>query len=73
LIYKTCKDNGFPLGSGAIESGVRRVVNLKMKGNSIYWKEDSANDMLFIRSFYKAGRWEDIEKMSYEGGLMKAA
>jgi len=73
LIYKTCKDNGFPLGSGAIESGVRRVVNLKMKGNSIYWKEESANDMLFIRSFYKAGRWEDIEKMSYEGGLLKVA
>lgn len=73
LIYKTCKDNGFPVGSGAIESGIRRVVNLKMKGNSIYWKEDSANDMLFLRSFYKAGRWEDIEKMSYKGGLLKAA
>ena len=73
LIYKMCKDNGLPQGSGAIESGVRRVVNLKMKGNSIYWKEDSANDMLFIRSFYKAGRWEDIEKMAYAGGLAIAA
>ena len=73
LIYKTCKDNGLPQGSGAVESGVRRVVNLKMKGNSIYWKEDSANDMLFIRSFYKAGRWEDIEKMAYAGGLEMAS
>ena len=62
-----------PQGSGAIESGVRRVVNLKMKGNSIYWKEDSANDMLFIRSFYKAGRWEDIERMAYAGGLVMAS
>ena len=73
LIYKTCKDHGLPQGSGYIESGVRRVVNLKMKGNSIYWKEDSANDMLFIRSFYKAGRWEDIERMAYAGGLAMAS
>mgnify|MGYP003328796047 CR=1 FL=1 len=73
LIYKTCKDNGFPQGSGAIESSVRRVVNLRMKGNSIFWNEESANDMLLIRSFYKAGRWREIEKMSYEGGLQAAA
>ena len=44
-------------GSGAVESSIRRVVNLRMKGNSIFWKEDSANNMLFLRSYYKAGRW----------------
>ena len=66
-------DNGLPQGSGAIESSIRRVVNLRMKGNSIFWNEESANDMLLIRSFYKAGRWRDIEKMSYEGGLQAAA
>ena len=44
-----------------------------MKGYSIFWNEESANDMLLIRSFYKAGRWREIEKMSYEGGLQAAA
>ena len=31
---------GVPLGSGAIESTIRRVVNLRLKGNGIYWTED---------------------------------
>src|SRR5208337_1008382 len=26
-----------PIGSGAIESAIRRVVNLRLKGPSIYW------------------------------------
>ena len=27
-----------PIGSGAIESTVRRVVNLRLKGPSIFWR-----------------------------------
>lgn len=73
LIYKECTDNGLPQGSGAIESSIRRVVNLRMKGNSIYWKEESANSMLFLRSYYKAGRWSELEDMAYQGGLAIAA
>lgn len=73
LIYKDCTDNGLPQGSGAIESSIRRVVNLRMKGNSIYWKEESANSMLFLRSYYKAGRWSELENMAYQGGLAIAA
>jgi hypothetical protein len=26
-----------PIGSGAVESGIRRVVNLRLKGNGIFW------------------------------------
>ena len=66
-------NEGLPLGSGAIESSIRRVVNLRMKGNLIFWKEESANDMLFLRSYYKAGRWGDLENMAYIGGLQMAA
>ena len=67
LGYKVATDMGLPLGSGAIESSIRRVVNLRLKGNSIFWKPESANDMLLLRSFYKAGRWSDLEKMAYHG------
>lgn len=52
----------FPIGSGVIESTVRRVVNLRLKGASVYWRESVAEDMLLLRSFYKAGRWQHIEK-----------
>src|SRR4051812_18605644 len=53
-----------PIGSGAIESAIRRVVNLRLKGPSIYWHEKSAEAVLLLRSYYKAGRWNHIEKQA---------
>ena len=42
-----------PIGSGAIESTVRRVVNLRLKGPSIFWCRASAEAILLLRSYYK--------------------
>ena len=53
-----------PIGSGAIESAIRRVVNLRLKGACIYWTEESASEMLLLRSYYKAGRWETLKDMA---------
>ena len=36
MAYATFRRRGLPLGSGAIESAIRRVINLRMKGNSIF-------------------------------------
>ncbi len=35
-----------PSGSGAIESAIRRVVNLRLKGPSISWHKTSAEAVL---------------------------
>ena len=40
-----------PIGSGAMKSAIRRVVNLRLKGTSIYWLEKTAEAMLMLRSF----------------------
>jgi predicted DNA-binding protein len=53
-----------PIGSGAIESAIRRVINLRLKGPSIYWHKDSAEAVLLLRSYYKAGRWNHLEKQA---------
>jgi hypothetical protein len=53
-----------PIGSGAIESAIRRVVNLRLKGPSIYWRKTSAEAVLLLRSYYKAGRWNHLEKQA---------
>src|SRR5207302_6184806 len=53
-----------PIGSGAIESAIRRVVNLRLKGPSIYWHETSAEAVLLLRSYYKAGRWNHLERQA---------
>lgn len=48
------------IGSGAVESAVRRTVNLRMKGNSIYWLEEHAEPMLHLRASLVTERWEDM-------------
>ena len=53
--FKRCR---LPIGSGAVESCIRRVVNLRMKCPSTYWKEENAEGFLHLRSLYKSGRWD---------------
>ena len=53
-----------PIGSGAIESTVRRVINLRLKGPSLFWCRASAEAILLLRSYYKAGRWEMVKRMA---------
>jgi hypothetical protein len=56
--YAQYRRRGLPLGSGAIESAIRRVINLRMKGNSIYWKEENAEAMLVLRGLTLSRRWK---------------
>ena len=53
-----------PIGSGAIESPVRRVINLRLKGASLFWCRASAEAILLLRSYYKAGRWKMLKRMA---------
>ena len=57
LSYPHFKGLGLPLGSGAIESSIRRVINLRLKSNSTFWKETSAEAMLQLRSQLLTDRW----------------
>lgn len=43
---------------GAIESAIRRVINLRLKGNGVYWKEENAEGMLVLRAAALTGRWQ---------------
>jgi hypothetical protein len=58
LMYPTFRSKGLPLGSGAIESNIRRVVNLRLKGNAIYWLKENAEAMLQIRAYVLTNRWD---------------
>lgn len=49
------------IGSGAVESSVRRVVNLRMKGASVTWLEEHAEGILHLRSHAKSGQWTALE------------
>jgi hypothetical protein len=60
LRYDSFRRRGVPLGSGAIESTIRRVLNLRLKGNGIYWTEDNAEAVFQLRAAVVSGRWEEI-------------
>jgi len=49
---------GLPCGSGAIESGIRRVINLRMKSNAMFWKSKHAESMLQVRSQVVPDQWD---------------
>jgi hypothetical protein len=59
LAYATFRRRKLPVGSGAIESAIRRVINLRMKGNSIFWKEENAEGMLVLRGLVLSRRWKE--------------
>jgi hypothetical protein len=60
LRYKCFRSRGVPLGSGAIESTIRRVINLRLKGTSIFWTEENAEAVFQLRAAVVSGRWEEI-------------
>ena len=58
LDYAKFRRRGLPMGSGAIESTIRRVINLRMKGNSIFWKAENAEALLVLRGLVLSGHWK---------------
>lgn len=64
MAYAMMKTLHLPLGSGAVESAIRRVVNLRLKGPCIFWYRENAGKMLMLRSYYKAGRWNLLKRMA---------
>ncbi len=65
LCYDKIAQAGMPIGSGSIESAVRRVINLRLKSASTYWLRETAEAMLMLRSYFKAGRWNMLKKLSF--------
>jgi len=58
--YSKSHTHHMPVGSGAIESAVRRVINLRVKSNAVYWLRDNAETIIRLRAWVKAGRAEEL-------------
>lgn len=53
LDYAKVRRAKMPIGSGTMESAIRRVVNLRLKGAGIFWHEDHAEQMLLLTDVLK--------------------
>ncbi len=60
MAYAKFRNRGIPTGSGAVESMIRQVVNMRLKSSGKFWKRESAERMLMARSWWVTGRLEDL-------------
>jgi len=58
--YAEWRAANVPIGSGVVESAVRRVLNLRFKSASACWRPDHLEALLYLRALLKAGRWNDF-------------
>jgi len=63
--YAAIKEQNLPIGSGAMESAIRRVINLRLKGPSIFWCKPNAEALLLLRAFCKSGRWNLFKSLAF--------
>ena len=54
--YKLFRENGLPTGSGTVESAIRRIINLRVKGAGMFWRRENAEKMIFLRSIVLTGK-----------------
>lgn len=59
--YATFRAQGYHIGSGAVESAVKYVVQQRMKRVGMRWRAPGADAMLALRSIYRStGLWESF-------------
>lgn len=58
--YDRYERQKLPIGSGMIESAVRRVVNGRLKAPGSFWKIENVERMLTARCALLAGRWNSF-------------
>jgi hypothetical protein len=48
---------GYPIGSGAVESGNKLVVEARLKGAGMHWAREHVDGMVALRNALCSGRW----------------
>lgn len=65
--YAALRAARLPIGSGVVESAVRRVINLRFKSASMCWCEARLEALMYLRAILKSGRWDEAMKGQLKG------
>jgi len=57
--YPQFQAQGWPIGSGIVESGNKLVVEVRMKGAGMHWERGNVNPMLGLRNIVCSDRWSE--------------
>ena len=58
--YAEFQAQGYPIGSGAVESANKLVVEARLKGSGMHWARAHADPMLELRTVVCSDRWEEV-------------
>lgn len=57
--YPTYQQQGWPIGSGSVESANKSVVEARLKGAGMHWARENLNPMLSLRNAVCSDRWHE--------------
>jgi hypothetical protein len=58
--YAEFRAQGYPIGSGAVESANKLVVEARLKGSGMHWAREHVNPMVALRTVVCSGRWGEV-------------
>ena len=58
--YAEFRAQGYPIGSGAVESANKLAVEARLKGAGMHWSREHVNPMVALRTAVCSGRWEEV-------------
>lgn len=59
LRYAAFAQAGYPIGSGAVESGNKLVVEARLKGAGMHWAPEHVDPMVALRTVACSDRWDE--------------
>jgi hypothetical protein len=60
MCYRYFRNQGFFVGSGAVEAGCKTVVGQRLKQSGRRWTVDGANAIIALRCWLLSDRWEEF-------------
>ena len=66
--YPIFQAQGWPIGSGIVESGNKLVVEARLKASGMHWADRHVNPMLAMRNIICSNRWKE-EWSKIEAGI----
>src|ERR1700694_698137 len=58
--YPQFQCDGWPIGSGMVESANKNVVEARLKGTGMHWEHNHVNPMLALRTAVCNDRWREM-------------
>jgi len=64
--YGEYEKNGYIIGSGAIESGNKAVIQQRLKQSGMHWSIEGAQYIATLRTKYKSDLWYKVIRTIFE-------